>query len=130
MTVKSIQILQFIITTNVCICIQLLGMLTATVIVTLAYKQPMFPTVKSLCVNLHLATLGMEKLVSFLSSMLAGFTTNALISSMEVHRGVAQKLIAMDNILLDSGIIAKKHALSTTVLLDMLEVFLTQLAIV
>ena len=130
MTVKSIQILQFIITTNVCICIQLLGMLMATVIVILAYKQPMFPTVKSLCVNHHLATLGMEKLVSFLSSMLAGFTTNALISSMEVHHGVAQKLIAMDNILLDSGIIAKKNALSTTVLLDMLEVFLTQLAIV
>ena len=116
MTVKSIQILQFIITTNVCICIQLLGMLMATVIVILAYKQPMFPTVKSLCVNLHLATLGMEKLVSFLSSMLAGFTTNALISSMEVHHGVAQKLIAMGNILLDSGIIVKKHVLSTTVL--------------
>ena len=69
-----------------------------------------------MCVNLHLATLRMEKLVSSLSSMLAGFTTNALISSMEVHRGVAQKLIAMGNILLDSGIIVKKHVLSTTVL--------------
>ena len=90
----------------------------------------MFPIVISLYVNLHLATLRMEKLVSSPSSMLAGFTTNALISSMEVHHDVAQKLIAMGNILLDSGIIVKKHVLSTTVLLDMLEVFLTQLAIV